>query len=38
LWYYRAVVDALRQPETTPLVEELDRVVTELEQAAAEAG
>lgn len=34
LWYYRAVVDALRQAETTPLVEELDRVVTELEQAA----
>ena len=33
LWYYRAVVDALRHAETTPLVEELDRVVTELEQA-----
>lgn len=37
LWYYRAVVDALRQAETTPLVEELDRVVTELEQAARRA-
>jgi len=37
LWYYRAVVDALRQAETTPLVEELDRVVTELEQAAERA-
>jgi (p)ppGpp synthase/HD superfamily hydrolase len=37
LWYYRAVTDALRRAETTPLVEELDRVVTELEQAAKSA-
>jgi (p)ppGpp synthase/HD superfamily hydrolase len=38
LWYYRAIVDTLRRAETTPLVEELDRVVTELEQAAESAG
>ncbi len=31
LWYYRAVVKALRSVEITPLVEELDRAVTELE-------
>jgi len=31
LWYYRAVVDALKTHGTTPLVEELDRVVRELE-------
>jgi (p)ppGpp synthase/HD superfamily hydrolase len=38
LWYYRAVVDALRQTESTPLVEELGRVVSELEHAARLAG
>jgi (p)ppGpp synthase/HD superfamily hydrolase len=32
LWYYRAVVETLRQTGSNPLVEELDRVVTELEQ------
>jgi len=32
LWYYRSVVDALKQADTTPLVEELDRVVSELER------
>jgi (p)ppGpp synthase/HD superfamily hydrolase len=31
LWYYRAVVEALKAHGTTPLVEELDRVVGELE-------
>ncbi len=36
LWYYRAVVDALREGGTTPLVEELNRVVTELERLAHE--
>ncbi len=36
LWYYRAVVTALREGGTSPLIEELDRVVTELEQLAAE--
>ncbi len=38
LWYYRAVTDALRRAATTPLVEELDRAVTELERAANPAG
>jgi len=32
LWYYRSLVNAFRQVETTPLIEELDRVVAELEQ------
>jgi (p)ppGpp synthase/HD superfamily hydrolase len=32
LWYYRAVTDALREAESSPLVEELNRVVTELER------
>ncbi|MGC9504482.1 HD domain-containing protein [Baaleninema sp.] len=30
LWYYRAIVDAFRQVETTPIVAELDRVVSQL--------
>ena len=34
LWYYRALVKALRAAGSTPLVEELDRVVTELERLA----
>jgi len=34
LWYYRALVETYRAIETTPLVEELDRVVTELERLA----
>lgn len=32
LWYYRSLVNAFRQVDTTPLIEELDRVVAELEQ------
>ncbi|WP_293133926.1 HD domain-containing protein [Microcoleus sp. bin38.metabat.b11b12b14.051] len=32
LWYYRSLVEAFRQAESTPLVEELDRTVLELEQ------
>ena len=36
LWYYRAVVDALSEGGMTPLIEELDRVVSELERLAAE--
>ncbi|MCC7354709.1 MAG: HD domain-containing protein [Anaerolineae bacterium] len=32
LWYYRSLVEVLREPETTPLVEELARVVSELER------
>jgi (p)ppGpp synthase/HD superfamily hydrolase len=31
LWYYRALVNAFKQNKVTPLTEELDRVVTELE-------
>ncbi len=32
LWYYRSLVNAFRQVDSTPLVEELDRVVSELEK------
>jgi (p)ppGpp synthase/HD superfamily hydrolase len=32
LWYYRAIVDAFRQTESHPLVDELDWVVGELEK------
>jgi (p)ppGpp synthase/HD superfamily hydrolase len=35
LWYYRALVEAFRQAGTNPLIEELDRVVTELESLAS---
>ncbi|NEP12811.1 MAG: HD domain-containing protein [Symploca sp. SIO2C1] len=31
LWYYRSVLEAFRSTESTPLVEELGRVVDELE-------
>jgi (p)ppGpp synthase/HD superfamily hydrolase len=34
LWYYRAMVNALRAAGSSPVVEELDRVVTELESLA----
>ena len=34
LWYYRAILEAFRQTEVTPVVEELDIVVQELEQLA----
>ena len=41
LWYYRSLVTALRQgeslPQLTPLVDELDRVVTKLEKLVAAA-
>ena len=33
LWYYRALVEAFRQPDRSPLFEELARVVGELEAA-----
>jgi GTP pyrophosphokinase len=36
LWYYRAVVATLQSAGGSPLVEKLDRVVAELERAAAE--
>ena len=32
LWYYREVVDALKLSGLTPLVEELERTVAELER------
>jgi (p)ppGpp synthase/HD superfamily hydrolase len=35
LWYYRAMVTALRIAEESPVVQELDRVVTELEALAS---
>lgn len=31
LWYYRALITAFRQGEPMPVIEELDRVVTEME-------
>jgi (p)ppGpp synthase/HD superfamily hydrolase len=33
-WYYRSLVEALRQAGPNPLVEELDRVVSEIERLA----
>jgi GTP pyrophosphokinase len=35
LWYYRALVDVLRDTGPAPIVEELDRVVSELERLAS---
>lgn len=35
LWYYRSVTDALRQAGTSPLIEELERVVSEIERLAS---
>jgi GTP pyrophosphokinase len=35
LWYYRALVKAFLQTGATPLIEELDRVVSEIERLAA---
>ncbi|TAF07552.1 MAG: bifunctional (p)ppGpp synthetase/guanosine-3',5'-bis(diphosphate) 3'-pyrophosphohydrolase [Nostocales cyanobacterium] len=34
LWYYRALADAFQKNQVTPLVAELERVVTELETLA----
>ncbi|OGI48411.1 MAG: phosphohydrolase [Candidatus Muproteobacteria bacterium RIFCSPHIGHO2_01_60_12] len=34
LWYYREIVKALRDASSSPLIDELDRVVTELEKSA----
>jgi len=34
LWYYRALLDAFRNLGSSPLIDELDRVVTELESLA----
>jgi len=38
LWYYRSLVTAFRKRGSTPLVAELDRVVTELERIARRSG
>jgi (p)ppGpp synthase/HD superfamily hydrolase len=38
LWYYRALVEAYREGTTTPVVEELDLVVQEIEELARYAG
>jgi (p)ppGpp synthase/HD superfamily hydrolase len=35
LWYYRALVEAFRSHGVTPLLEELDRVVREIERLAS---
>jgi GTP pyrophosphokinase len=35
LWYYRSVADALRQSGTSPLIGELERVVSEIERLAS---
>ena len=35
LWYYRALIEAYKATGTTPIVEELDRVVREIEALAA---
>ena len=34
LWYYRAVTNALKNAGTNPIIEELERVVSELERLA----
>ncbi len=34
LWFYRALVETLQAADPTPLVEELDRVVSEIERLA----
>ena len=38
LWYYRTVVDTLKQAGVNPLVEELERTVAEMENFALEIG
>lgn len=35
LWYYRALVNEFHKLDNTPLIDEFDRVVTELESIAA---
>lgn len=37
LWYYRSMLDAFRKAGSTPLIDELDRVVSELEELVAKA-
>ena len=38
LWYYRAITRAFQALDTHPIVDELDRVVTELEKLVAQPG
>jgi len=38
LWYYRAITDAFKAMDRHPIVDELDRVVTELENITAHTG
>ena len=35
LWYYRTVTDALRESGTSSFIEELERVVSEIERLAS---
>jgi (p)ppGpp synthase/HD superfamily hydrolase len=35
LWYYRSLVEAFRQTESSPIFEELERVILELEHLAS---
>jgi hypothetical protein len=37
-WYYRALVDAFGKAGTTPLIEELGRVVSEIERLSGDPG
>ncbi|MBD2743441.1 HD domain-containing protein [Coleofasciculus sp. FACHB-1120] len=37
LWYYRSLVDAFRQAGSSPLIDELERVVSELEHQVDKA-
>ncbi|MEQ8541183.1 MAG: HD domain-containing protein [Coleofasciculus sp. D1-CHI-01] len=37
LWYYRSLIEAFRIQESTPIIDELDRVVSELELLAGVA-
>jgi len=37
LWYYRALLDEFRHQEATPLINQLERVILELEASAAPA-
>ncbi|MBD2017382.1 bifunctional (p)ppGpp synthetase/guanosine-3',5'-bis(diphosphate) 3'-pyrophosphohydrolase [Microcoleus sp. FACHB-53] len=37
LWYYRTLLDTFRAIESTPLIDELERVVTELEELVRRA-
>jgi hypothetical protein len=38
LWYYRSLINAFRQAGSSPLIDELDRVISELEKLVAAPG